>query len=143
MLTPYLCCRDAAKAIDFYIAAFGAKELSRLTEPGGRIGHAEVAIADAVLFLSGEYGEIGYAGPEPGKPTAVTLHLMVPDVDAVVTRAVELGATVARQPKDEFYGHRAGVIIDPFGHRWMLATEIEQVSAEEIVRRFKEMTGAA
>ncbi|HUI26779.1 MAG TPA: VOC family protein [Candidatus Kryptonia bacterium] len=134
--TPYLCCRDAGKAIEFYKRAFGATEVIRLAEPGGRIGHAEIKIGDAVIMISDEYPDVGATSPQALGGSAVTIHLYVPDVDAQVRRAVAVGATVQRPPEDQFYGDRSGTLTDPYGHRWMLATRIEDVSAEEMQQRY-------
>ena len=134
--TPYLCCRDAAKAIDFYKKAFGASEVMRLAEPSGRIGHAQVKIGEAAIMLSDEYPDFGAISPQALGGTAVTVHLYVRDVDALVRQAAAAGATVNRPPTDEFYGDRAATLTDPFGHRWMFATHKEDVSAEEMGRRY-------
>lgn len=134
--TPYLCCREAGKAIDFYKRAFGASEVMRLAEPSGRIGHAEVKIGDAIIMLSDEYPDFGATSPQALGGTAVTVHLYVPDVDALVRQAAAAGATVNRPPTDEFYGDRAATLTDPFGHRWMFATHTEDVSADEMNRRY-------
>ncbi|MEO8604887.1 MAG: VOC family protein [bacterium] len=139
-LTPYICCRDAAQAIEFYKEVFGAVEIMRLTEPGGRIGHAELRIGEDGLMLSDEYPEMGVKGPLAIGGTPVTLHLYVADADAVVTRAVAAGANVASPVQDQFYGDRAGTIVDPFGHRWNIGTRQEVVSAEQMSERFRHMT---
>ncbi|MGJ5820028.1 VOC family protein [Paludibaculum fermentans] len=137
---PYLRLRRAAEAIDFYRQAFGAEEIMRLTEPGGRIGHAEIRIGPAVLFLADEYPELGIRGPESLGGATIAMHLSVDAVDAVVERASQAGAAITRPPKDEFYGQRTAVVRDPFGHEWMLAQTIEEVSPEELQRRFEELT---
>lgn len=139
-LIPYICCRDASSAIGFYEKALGAKELFRLAEPDGRLGHAELAIGSAILFLSDEFPDFGCAAPVAGTPSNVSLHLDVPDVDATVERASREGAKVVRPPKDEFYGHRSATIIDPYGHRWMISTRKEELSNEEIRERHKKLT---
>ncbi|MBK9166222.1 MAG: VOC family protein [Bryobacterales bacterium] len=141
-ITPYLCCRDAAQAVDFYQRAFGAVELYRLSEPGGRIGHAEISFGGAVVYLSDEYPGFGCAAPS-GETNSVTLHLTVPDVDALVRQAAAAGATAVREPKDEFYGHRSATLKDPFGHRWMVSTVIEDLSAEEIQSRYKALASGS
>lgn len=138
-LIPYLCCKDAVKAIDFYTRAFGATEVVRLAEPAGRIGHAEIKIADDVLMLSDEYPEMGVKGPSSLGGTAVTLTLEVPDADAVVKRALSLGATLEQPVKDQFYGDRSGTVRDPFGHRWMIRTPREKLSEPELKRRYAEL----
>lgn len=133
---PYLRLRRAADAIDFYIRVFGAVEDFRLTEPSGRIGHAELRIGPATIMLADEYPELGIRGPESLGGATIALHLEVDNVDAFAQRAVEAGATLLRPPGDEFYGQRAAVIRDPFGHEWMFAQTIEELSHAEMQRRF-------
>lgn len=119
-LTPYLAVADARAAVDWYVDILGAREVGEpIVMPDGRIGHAELQIAGARLFLSDEHPEIGVAAPAPGAGIAVSLHLEVPDVDAAAARAAAANATIEREPSDNPYG-RVGVIRDPFGHRWML-----------------------
>jgi PhnB protein len=141
VLTPYLCCKDAARAIDFYTEVFGAKETMRLAEPDGRIGHAEIVIAGSTLMLSDEYPDFGVLGPRTIGGTPVKLHLYVPDVDALVARAVAAGARLVRPVEDQFYGDRAGQIEDPFGHVWYVGTKKEQLGAAEIQRRYAKLVG--
>jgi len=136
---PYLRVRGAAQAIDFYTRAFGATELFRLTEPGGRIGHAEIRIGAATLMLADEHPEYGIAGPQALNGTTVAMHLHVDDVDTLMRQAVEAGATVVREAKDQFYGERSGCVRDPFGHEWLLGQEIEKVAPEEMQRRYSAM----
>jgi PhnB protein len=138
-LTPQLICRDAARAIDFYRQAFGAEELFRLTEPSGKVGHAELRIADSRLMLADEYPDFGALSPASVGGSPVTLHLYVADVDRAIERATAAGATVLRPAKDEFYGDRAGMIADPFGHKWHLASKQEDLSAAEMQRRWDAM----
>ncbi|MGJ7528007.1 VOC family protein [Variovorax sp. GB1P17] len=135
-LAPYLIVADAPRAIDFYIHAFGAEELFRLSEPGGKVGHAELRIGDAKLLLADEYPDFGALGPARVGGTPVSIHLYVADVDATIALAEEAGATVLRAAKEEFFGDRAGLLLDPFGHRWHLATRLEEVSPEEMQRRW-------
>ena len=134
--TPYLCVDDGVRAIEFYRKAFDATEVMRLTQPDGRIGHAELKIGPADLWLSDEFAEMGIRGPKSLGGTPVTIHLYVGDVDAVVARAVAAGATLERPVADQFYGDRSGNLVDPFGHRWMIATHTEDVSPAEMQRRF-------
>ena len=117
---PYLRVRDAARAIDFYIHAFGAKELLRLTEPSGRIGHAEIRIGHTTLMLSDEYPELGIQGPLALGGTTVAIHLHVDDVDRLMKQAIGAGATTVRAAANQFYGERSGMVRDPFGHEWLL-----------------------
>jgi len=136
---PYLCCRDAARALEFYAAAFGAVETMRLAEPGGRIGHAEITIGDALVMLSDEYPEMDIRSPQALGGSPVMIHLYVPDVDAFAARAVGAGATLERPVADQFYGDRSGQLRDPFGHRWSVATRKDALSAEEITRRYEKL----
>jgi PhnB protein len=138
-LSPYLTVRDAARAIAFYTRVFGAREDFRLSEPGGKVGHAELLIGDSRLMLSDEYPDFGALSPAAVGGTPVTLHLYVANVDATVALAEEQGATVLRAPKDEFYGDRSAQIADPFGHRWMIATRGEPVPPDEMQRRWTAM----
>jgi PhnB protein len=138
VLTPYLSVRDAAAAIDFYRRAFDATETFRFDDADGRIGHAELQIGGATLHLADEYPEAGHVGPITLGGSPVLLSLVVPDVDAVVARAVAEGATLVREVADQFYGDRVGQIVDPFGHRWSISTRVEDVSLEEMQRRARE-----
>jgi PhnB protein len=135
---PYLRVHDSAEAIDFYSRAFGAKELFRLTEPSGRIGHAEIKIGPATIMLSDEYPEHGIRGPLLLGGTTFSMHLHVDDVDRAFEQAVQAGATVLRPLKDQFYGERSATVRDPFGHEWLLGGHIEDVSTEEMQRRYTE-----
>jgi PhnB protein len=134
-ITPYLALSNSAKAIEFYKKAFGAVELSRLTNPEGGIGHAELKIGDSVLFLADECPQMGNRSPKTLGGTAVGLHLYVEDVDAVFARAVEAGATPQMPPMDMFWGDRFGKLADPFGHSWSISTHIEDMTPEEMQRR--------
>lgn len=138
---PYLRVHDTAAAIAFYQRAFGARELFRLTEPGGRIGHAEIEIGPAKLMLSDEYPESGIRGPRTLGGTSFSIHLHVSDVDAAFERAVAAGAEVVRSLQDQFYGERSGVVRDPFGHEWLLGGHLEDVSPEEMQRRYTALFG--
>jgi PhnB protein len=133
---PYLRVHNTDEAIKFYERAFGAKELFRLTEPSGRIGHAEIKIGPATLMLSDEYPESGIRGPRSLGGTSFSVHLHVKDVDAAFEQAVEAGAAVVRPLQDQFYGERSGTVRDPFGHEWLLGGHLETVSTEEMQRRY-------
>jgi PhnB protein len=133
---PYLRVHGAAEAIEFYARAFDAKEQFRLTEPSGRIGHAEIKIGPATLMLADENPEHGILGPRALGGTTFSLHVHVEDVDAAFERAVKAGATVVRALKDQFYGERSGTVRDPFGHEWLLGGHLEEVSTEEMQRRY-------
>lgn len=135
----YLCVPNAAQAIDFYTRVFGAREKLRLTEPSGRIGHAELDFGAGILMLADEFPEYGITAPRVGAAASVTIHLHVDNADEVIARAAEAGATIEVQPKDEFYGERSGCIRDPFGHRWSIGHQIESVSPAEMQRRYTEL----
>lgn len=136
---PYLRVRGAAKAIEFYKQAFGATEKFRLTEPSGRIGHAELDFGPFVVMVSDEYPEYGIHGPEKFGGTGSSIHLHVEDVDRMTQQAVDAGAKLVMEPKDQFYGERAAKILDPFGHEWLLGSQIEEVTPEEMQRRYDAM----
>jgi PhnB protein len=133
---PYLRVHSAAEAIAFYTQAFGATELFRLTEPSGRIGHAEIKIGPATIMLADEYPEHEIKGPRSLGGTTFSIHLHVDDVDEAFARAVRAGASVLRPLKDQFYGERSGTVRDPFGHEWLLGGHLEDVSPEEMQRRY-------
>ena len=139
-LFPYLCVRDTAQAIEFYRNVFGATELFRLNEPGGRIGHAELDFGGTTLMLCDEYPEYDIRQPDPAAGTSVTLHLHVDDADEVIERAVSAGAILLMPPRDAFYGERSGVVRDPFGHRWNIGHSIEEVTPEEMQRRYDNLS---
>ena len=139
---PYLHVRNAAQAIDFYARAFGAQEKFRLTEPSGRIGHAELDFGSMTLMLSDEYPECGIRGPQAAGETTVTIHLHVDNADEFIQRAAKAGAEIERPPQDEFYGERGGVVRDPFGHRWNIGHNIEEVSPSEMQRRYDKLMQA-
>ena len=132
----YLRVRDAAQALDFYKRAFGAEELFRLTEPSGRIGHAEIKLGGTTLMLSDEYPEMGIVGPQALGGTSFSIHLHVDNADAWIERAVAAGAVVLRPAADAFYGERSGSVRDPFGHEWLLGHQVEEVSTQEMQRRY-------
>ena len=136
---PYLHVGGAAKAIEFYATVFGATEKFRLTDPGGRIQHAELDFDGTILMLADEFPEYGIRGPLTLGGTSATIHLHVDDADAVVRRAAEAGAEVESEPQDQFYGERSGSIRDPFGHRWNIGHSIEEVTPEEMQRRYAAM----
>lgn len=134
-VVPYLCVDRASAAIEFYRDVFGATERMRIPEPDGRLGHAELEIGAAVIMLSDEFPDLGIRAPKTIGGTPVTISLYVEDVDDVFTRAIDAGATALRPVKDQFYGDRTGQFEDPFGHRWSVATHIEDVSPEEMAVR--------
>lgn len=138
-VTPYLCCRDAAAAIDFYKKAFGATEVMRM-ENDGKVGHAELQIGDSRVMLADEFPEMGFLSPKTVGGSPVMIHLYLDDVDATANRAVAAGAKVTRPVADQFYGDRGGQLEDPFGHKWYVSTHKEDLSPEEIEKRAAAMT---
>jgi uncharacterized glyoxalase superfamily protein PhnB len=136
---PYLCVHSTAEAIDFYARAFDAKELFRLTEPSGRIGHAEIKIGPATLMLADEFPEHDIRGPRSLGGTTFSIHLHVADVDQAFQQAVSAGAAVIQPLQNHFYGERSGKVRDPFGHEWLLGGHLETVAPEEMQRRYTAM----
>lgn len=137
---PYLCCRGAADAIEFYKAVFGATERMRM--PGDapeNIGHAEIEIGTGLVMLADEFPDHGFLSPQTIGGSPVTVHVYVEDADAVFAKAVAAGATVTREMEDQFYGDRLGQFTDPWGHRWSVASHVEDVSEAEMGRRMAEM----
>ena len=134
-ITPYLSITGAADAIEFYNRAFGAKEIMRLPQPDGRIGHAELQLGNSRIMLADEYPDMDFRSPKSIGGTPVTLHMYVEDVDAVIKQAVGAGATIVQPVKDQFYGDRSGSVVDPYGHVWHVSTHKEDLSMEEINRR--------
>jgi PhnB protein len=139
-VTPHLICAGAAKAIDFYVKAFGAQETARLPGPDGRLMHAAVRIGDSTVMLVDEMPEWGALSPQSLKGSPVTIHLIVEDVDAFVARAVKAGAKVTMPVEDAFWGDRYGKLEDPFGHHWSVATPVREVSMEEAQKAMNEMS---
>jgi PhnB protein len=135
-LTPYLVCKDAAKAIEFYSRVFGAEETVRMPGPNGRIMHAEVKIGDSMLMLSDENPDRGAVAPS-GKGRSASLMFYTTDVDAVFKRAIDAGASSIEAPTDMFWGDRMGNLMDPFGHQWAIATHKEDVAPDEMEKRMQ------
>ena len=136
---PYLRVHNTSEAIDFYARAFNATELFRLTEPGGRIGHAEIKVGPTTIMLSDEYPEAGIRGPRSLGGTTFSIHLHVENVDQTFDQAVGAGASVIRPLQDQFYGERSGTVRDPFGHEWLLGGHLETVTPQEMQRRYTAM----
>lgn len=136
--TPYLILKDAPRALEFYKKAFGARELMRFADPGGKIGHAEIKIGNSPIMLADESPDMGYRGPQSLGGTTVSIVLYVEAVDAWFARAIAAGGTELRPVKDQFYGDRSGTLADPFGHVWTIATHTEDVKPEEMHRRMKD-----
>jgi PhnB protein len=135
--TPYLVIDGAAEAIDYYKNAFGAKERMRMEAPGNRIGHAEIEIGDSLVMLSDAFPQSTTKAPTELGGTTAGVFLYVEDVDAVVKKAVDTGATVTMEVADQFWGDRFGSITDPFGHSWSIATHVADVPPEEMAERAK------
>ena len=133
---PYLRVRDGSAAIRFYAAACDAVESFRLTEPGGRLGHAELKLGPATLMLSEEFPEMGIVGPATTGSCSMDLHLHVDDCDTAMKQAIDAGATLVREAKDQFYGERSGRVRDPFGYEWTIGSSIEEVTPDEMQRRY-------
>ena len=136
-VTPYLAVKGAADAIAFYDRALGATERFRF-ENGGKVAHAEIQIGDCVIMLSDEWPEGGHLSPQSLGGTTTSLHIYVDDVDSAFQRAIDAGAKEERAVQDQFYGDRSGTFLDPFGHRWNLATHVEDVSPAELKKRATE-----
>ncbi|MFO0824687.1 MAG: VOC family protein [Gemmataceae bacterium] len=139
-ITPYLIVKGAAAAIDFYKSIFDAVEIMRLPGPGGTIMHAELKIGESKIMLGEENPAHPSAQTLGGSPVGLCVYF--PDVDARFAAAVAAGATVVREVNNQFYGDRTGTVTDPFGHHWTLSTHIEDVSHEEMGRRFEAMMKA-
>lgn len=140
-VTPYLCVDGAEAAITFYSTVFGATERMRMPGPDGKVGHAELQLGDSVIMLADEFPDMGGRSPKSLGGTPVTLSVYVEDVDAVFDRALHAGAETVRPVEMQFYGDRSGQFEDPFGHRWSVATHVEDVSSEEMARRGAEAMG--
>jgi PhnB protein len=138
---PYLTVDGASAAIDFYTTVFGAKERLRMPAPEGKVGHAELEIGDSVVMLADAFPDMGNQTPAALGGTPVTVMVYVADVDAVFDRALKAGATEERKVENQFYGDRAGQFMDPFGHKWFVATHVEDVTPEEVAKRAAAMDG--
>lgn len=134
-VTPHICVKGAAEAIQWYAKAFGAKEIMKLPGPGGGVMHAEIKIGDSVIMLNDEFPQMGAMGPHSIGGSPVVIHLYVPDVDKLYSQAVAAGAQPAMPVTDMFWGDRYGMVIDPYGHKWSIATHKEDVSPDECARR--------
>ncbi len=139
---PYLIVDGASEAIEFYRRVFGAGERMRMDGPDGKVGHAELQIGDAVIMLADENHQMGIEGPRSVGGTPVTIHIYVEDADAAFERAVQGGARSLRAVEDRFYGDRSGQFEDPYGHRWNVATHVEDIDDEEMQRRATEAGGS-
>jgi len=144
-VTPYLIIKGAAQAIEYYKNVFGATEVMRMEQPGGKIAHAELKIGDSHIMLADENPSmgLGHASAVTIGSSPVSLYMYLPDVDKVVERAVSAGAKILKPVQDQFYGDRSGFIQDPFGHLWGVATHVEDVSPAEMAERAKKVMQAA
>jgi uncharacterized glyoxalase superfamily protein PhnB len=139
-VTPYLAVRGAAQALEFYKRAFGARELMRMPMPDGRLGHAEMRIGAAIVYLGDEFPDVdGCRSPQALGGSSVNIHVYVKDVDRAFARAVAAGAIAKMPPTDMFWGDRYAKLTDPYGHQWGLATHREDVPPREMARRMAEM----
>ena len=138
-ITPYLTVDDGQGAIEFYERAFGATERGKMAAPDGRIAHAELQIGDAVVMLSDKFPQFVTETPKELAGTTVAIFLFVEDVDAVVQAAADAGATITVEPEDQFWGDRLGQVTDPFGHVWLIATRVADLTPEEIQARSREV----
>lgn len=144
-VTPALIVNGGNKALEFYAEVFGATERMRIPGPDGTLAHAEIEIGDSVVIVEEASPYMGTKAPPSdgleGSPTF--LYIYVPDVDAAIERAVTLGATLKRPAQDQFYGDRDGFIIDPFGHGWTVASHVEDVPPDELMRRMSALEEAS
>jgi PhnB protein len=140
-VTPYLHVDGATRAIEFYSKVFGATERMRMPAPGGKIGHAELQIGDSVIMLADEFPDMNVRGPKAIGGTPVTVMVYVEDVDQAFDRAIKAGAKEIRPVMDQFYGDRSGEFEDPFGHRWNVATHVEDVPPDEMAKRAATVMG--
>jgi len=138
-VTPYLVVDGADKAIEFYEKVLGTKERMRMGGPDGKVGHAELQLGDSLIMLADEFPDMGAQGPRSLGGSPVTISIYVEDVDEVFDKAVKAGAKSVRPVENQFYGDRVGQFEDPFGHRWSIATHVEDVSPEEMAKRAQAM----
>ena len=131
-LTPYMTVRDAARAIEFYKQAFGAEEKGVMKGPDGKVMHAELRIGDSLFMLADEYPQFGSLSPQSTGGSGMGLHIYVEDVDSSFDRAIKAGGKVEMPVSDMFWGDRYGKLVDPFGHKWSIATHKQDLSAEDI-----------
>ena len=137
-ITPFMTVRDAARAIEFYKQAFGAKEKGVMKGPGGKVMHAELVIGDSIIMLADEFPEFGSLSPQSTGGSGTGLHIYIEDVDSAFDRAVKAGATVEMPVADMFWGDRYGKLRDPFGHKWSIGTHKADLSMEEMKKGMDE-----
>ena len=140
-VNPSLAIDGATDAIEFYKTVFGATERVRMPAPGGKVAHCELQFGDSVVMVADEFPEAGFFGPHKFGGTPIALSVYVADVDQVFVSAIQAGGKPIRIPEDQFYSDRAGQFEDPWGHRWGIATHVEDVSDEELRRRQDELFG--
>ena len=138
-ITPHMVVRNAEQAIEFYQKAFGAELLGKMLTPDGKVMHAALKVGDSMLMLNDEFPAMGALSPLSTGGTAVTLHLYLEDVDASFARAVLAGASVKMPLMDQFWGDRYGIVSDPYGHQWSMATHVRDMSQEEMAKAMREM----
>jgi uncharacterized glyoxalase superfamily protein PhnB len=138
-LTPHLVCEGAAKAMDFYVQAFGAVDLGRMPGPDGKLMHGTMRIGDSVLMLADAFPDFGSKGPLALQGSPVTIHLYVEDADAAFAQAVAAGAKPLMPLADMFWGDRYGMLVDPFGHKWAIASQKRHVSPQEALEEMQKM----
>ncbi len=131
-ITPFLCCRNAAEAVEFYQKAFGAETKVVFPRPDGKVMYSNLSIQGATFVVCDEFPEHGALGPQSLGGSPVTLHLYVQDCDAAFDHALSAGCQVGMPLQDMFWGDRFGVVVDPYGHKWSIATNMRQVSTEEL-----------
>jgi PhnB protein len=132
---PYLTIAGAGDAIDFYVTVLGAKERGRMPAPGGNVGHAELEIGDSMIMLADEFPEMGGKSPKSIGGSPVTVMVYVEDVDSVFEKALDNGASAISKVEDQFYGDRSGTFEDPWGHKWHVASHVEDVPPDEMEKR--------
>jgi PhnB protein len=144
-VTPALVVNGGVKALEFYAEVFGATERMRYPGPDGTVAHAEIEIGDSIVIVEDASPYMGTKAPPAGglEGSPTFLYIYVENVDEVIERAVELGATLKRPPQDQFYGDRDGSIVDPFGHGWTVASHVEDLAPDEMMRRMNELQGGS
>jgi PhnB protein len=141
IVTPHIVVRDASRAADWYRRALGAEERSRVPLPGGKVMTVALWFGDSPVMIADEFPDLGIVSPLTLGGTYGALHITTSDVDALWQRAIDAGAEVFHPLGDTFWGERFGQIIDPFGHRWGMATHLRDVPADEVARAAAEMFG--
>jgi PhnB protein len=138
-LTPHLVVKNAVKALEFYEKAFGAQGLGKMLTPDGKVMHALLKVGDSMLMLNDEFPEMGALSPASTSGSGVTIHIYLENVDAAFSRAISAGAEVKMPLMDQFWGDRYGVVADPYGHQWSMATHVRDMSPEEMAEAMKQM----